>query len=71
MFDAQYHSISKIEEVEFDDAVELPNEPILLYYKNYDAMIELYQMIHKIKSLITLCSHYSLHNKAEQLIMPR
>ena len=41
MCDAVYHTINKIEEVEIDDVEEeLPNEPILLYYKNYDAMIE-------------------------------
>ena len=40
MCDAVYHTISKIEEVEIDVEEELPNEPILLYYKNYDAMIE-------------------------------
>jgi hypothetical protein len=41
MCDAQYHTISKIEEVELNDVEEeLPKEPIFLYYKNYDAMIE-------------------------------
>ena len=42
MCDAQYHTISKIEEVEINDNAvdEIPREPILLYYKNYDAMIE-------------------------------
>ena len=41
MCDAVYHTISKIEEVEIDDEEEkISNEPILLYYINYDAMIE-------------------------------
>jgi hypothetical protein len=41
MCDAVYHTINEIEEAEINDVEEeLPNEPILLYYKNYDAMIE-------------------------------
>ena len=40
MCDAVDHTISKIEEVEIDDVEELHKEPILLHYKNYDAMIE-------------------------------
>ena len=42
MCDAVYHTMNKIEEVEIDDDIEeeLPKEPILLYYINYDAMIE-------------------------------
>jgi len=41
MCDVVYHTISKIEEVELNDVEEeLPKEPILLYYKDDDAMIE-------------------------------
>ena len=58
MCDAVYHTISKIEEVEINDVEEeLPNEPILLYYKDYDVMIEAtecFQILHisKLAKLI-------------------